>query len=123
METKYRLKKEARQFFKEKLHKEIHVLKTWKEYDVTEPLLEEVELVHIEYGTFPRRVGESSSKSASLCGHSGNEKEAHFEFHFIINDIDWKDYDRLNKDSFIAEWMDELQKVTNKLIKTKVSTP
>jgi len=120
METKYRLKKEARQFFDKKLSKEIKTLESWRKEAVTSPLLEEVELVYINYGTYPKRISETSGFSASLCGHKGTEKESHFEFHVIVNDVDWKDYDKINNDSFIAKWMDEIQKVTNQLIKKAI---
>ena len=120
MEIKYRLKKEARQFFNKKLHKEIKTLANWNKEAVTTPLLEEVEMVYINYGTFPEKLYETRGFSASLCVHKGNEKESHFEFHFIVNDIDWKRYDLLNNDSFITKWMDEIQKVSNNLIKSQL---
>lgn len=119
MEKKYKLKKEARQFFDSKLHKEVNSHDFWIKNAVTTPLLEEVGIVHIEYGSFPKELGKGS-KSTSLCGHDGNKKLSHFEFTVYVNGMDWQQYEQVNDSTFLAKWMDELQKTTDKLIQSKI---
>lgn len=107
--SKYKLKKEARQFFEEKLHKEIKPLKFWNEETISERLLDEVDKVYVDYGI------KASESRTDLCGWSSNngEPNAHFEFTVRVNDMPNDDY----KNVKIADVMDEIQKVLNKHFK------
>lgn len=111
METKFKLKKEARQFFDVKYHKEIQTLKWWDSIKVHKNLLDEVELCHIDYGHTEKLSKDSSS--TSLCGWTQDGKKAEFRFTLKVIDIEHSDYDKVK----IAELMDEMQKVCNKYFK------
>jgi len=50
MIQKYKLKVEARKFFDEKHHTEMYDLKTWNAMGIPIQVLDEVEMVYIEYG-------------------------------------------------------------------------
>lgn len=107
--ARYKLKKEARQFFEENLHKEIKPLQFWLDERISERLLDEVDKVYINYGI------KTSESAAQLCGWSSNngEPNAHFHFTVIVDDMSLNDYKNIE----IAEVMDEIQKVLNKYFK------
>lgn len=105
---KYRLKKEARQFFDEKYHTEAQEVKWWKSNEIPIQLLEEVERVYVVYGHEKPLLG-SGTRSWSLNGWSGEAKEAEIRFAIKIADIDHSDYESLE----IEKIMDEIQKVLN----------
>ena len=107
---KYKLKKEARQFFDENLHNEIKTKEFWEKQLISIALLDEVDRVYIDYG---RRT---SQNSANLCGWSSNNgivPEAHFDFTVKVSDIDYKDYVKVKP----SDLMDEMQKVLNRFFR------
>lgn len=106
MKRKYKLKKEARQFFDKKYHTVIHTGKYWEELNIHENLLDEVEKVYVDYGI------RASPIASVISGWSSNEGEPTAEFHFTlkVNDISSKKYEQVS----IPELMDEMQKVVNK---------
>lgn len=106
METKYKLKKDARQFFDEKYHEKIQPLEYWNEITVHKNLLDEVERCYIDYGhEFGTRT--------DLSGWTSIGNKAEFRFTLNVTDINNTDYDKVN----VAELMDEMQKVCNKYFK------
>jgi hypothetical protein len=103
--TKYRLKKEARQFFDDKFHRYAEPMKFWTNHKIHRNLLEEVELVHIEYGHLEK--ADKNSQIIDLCSWENNE--AVFRFILRVNEINNYKFDAVK----IAELMDEMQKVVN----------
>lgn len=108
--TKFRLKKEARQFFEQKdFIRSILPLSVWVDHHrIPEELLEIVEPVYVSYGH--ERISPTGVRTANLAGWSGEEKQAHFEFTVWVNDIEAEDYGNIK----VAELMDEMQKVLNR---------
>lgn len=106
METKYKLKPEARQFFGDKYHTQIGDLKLWKSTGIPIELLDEVELVYVQ-------LGHERDNSSSLCGWSLKGPEAHFHFTIKVRDIDNTQYQEIDR----AKLIDEIQKVTNRFFK------
>lgn len=105
---KYRLKKEARQFFKKKHHTDIKTEEEWFKNRIPIEVLEEVEKVYLKYGV------KTSEAAASLCGLDHGEKLAHFEFTVIVEDITFKEYESVDT----SEMMDKIQKVLNQYFKS-----
>ena len=104
---KYKLKKEARQFFDEKHHTNIYPIEVWKKEGIHINLLDEVDRVYIDYGI------KFSESGTGLKGHSGEKKEAHYEFTIRVLDMDYKEYENVK----VAPLMDELQKVCDRYFK------
>ena len=107
MKTLYRLKKEARQFFSERMAKQIAKLEYWEKQNVHMNLLEQVENVYVEYGI------KDTPNSASLCGWSSNNgvtPSAEFRFTLKVNDIELNQYQTVN----IPDLMDAIQEAANK---------
>lgn len=104
----YKLKKEARQFFEEKFHKEVKPLKYWESLIISERLLDEVDKVYIEYG---KKIGDRTE----LCGWSSNDgyPVARFEFTVYVNDMSDTNYENVK----VSDVMDEIQAVLNKYFK------
>ncbi len=107
--NKYRLKKDARQFFDEKFHDKISSLEFWEKEIISINLLDEVENVYVEYGI------KSSENGTSLKGWGDGYGNPKAQFHFTVNvkDISCKKYDTVK----IPELMDEMQKVLNRFFK------
>ena len=105
---RYRLKKEARQFFKDKYHTGVNSFEYWKQNNIPIEVLEEVEKVYLKYGV------KTSEAAASLCGLDHGEKLAHFEFTVIVEDITHKEYESVDT----SEMMDNIQKVLNRYFKS-----
>ncbi len=105
---KYRLKKEVREFFKDKFSTDIYSLETWRSYTIPEEILELVPKVHIIYGN--EYITSSGTKVSSLKGCSGPDKEAKFHFTIVFSDITFNEYDEVD----VAEVMDEIQQVLNR---------
>jgi hypothetical protein len=109
--TKYKLKKEARQFFEDKYHQEIKEISFWKDLCIPIQLLDEVDIVYVDYGH--ESILTSGTKTSSLKGWSREGKRAEFRFSLQVNDIEISDYEKVD----IVELMDEIQKVTNSYFK------
>jgi predicted RNA-binding protein with TRAM domain len=105
--TKYRLKKEARQFFKKDLSENVKPIEFWVSKNIHENLLEETEKVYVEYGKW------ASDVSKSLKSHDGNNKLAALEFTVFITDCPSDVYN----DIPVPKVMDEIQKVLNRYFK------
>jgi hypothetical protein len=99
---KYKLKKEARNFFVDKFHTVNETLEWWNKNLINIELLDEVPMVYVERG---RWTGESS-RSLSQFSKDG----AIFEFTVHAPDLKMKDYEEMKT----AELMDEIQRVLNK---------
>ena len=110
---KYKLKKEARQFFDEKYHTKIYPLSIWEKELISINLLDEVENVYVDYGV------KTSPNSSNLSGWSSNDgnPKAHFEFTVNVLDIENRSYESVK----VAEVIDEIQKVLNKYFKRYVN--
>lgn len=106
---KYKLKKEARQFFKNDLHEKIYTLETWNKQGMPINILDEVDRVHIEYGI------KTSEHGTDLKGWSSNDGNPKGHFHFTVNvsDIDNDKYEDIS----VPKLMDEMQKVINSFFK------
>lgn len=105
---KYRLKPDARKFFDKKLHHENQKMIWWqKYYGIPIELLDEVEMVYIDYGHSYKL--ESGTKTANLQGWQSDGRKARFHFTVKIDDIEHKDYDKIN----LADVMQEIQTVLN----------
>src|SRR6478609_10695196 len=109
MELKYKLKKEARQFFKKDWHTDILTSDRWKKRSIPTELLDEVEKVYLSFGI------STSDISKTLCGHKGNERESHFEFTVHVADHDWKEYEAVDRGAL----MDKIQSVLDTYFKRK----
>lgn len=105
METeKYKLKKEARQFFDDKYSEKIYPLKTWNSEGIHINLLDKVSRVFVDYG---QKRNESST---DLKSWHGSNKTAEIQFTLCVSEIDYSEYDDLD----IPELMDNLQKTVDK---------
>lgn len=102
----YKLKKEAKIFFKHDLHEKIKSIEFWNNEKIHENLLQEVDNVFVEYGI---KTSECSSQLKGWNSNDGNPK-AHFHFTVHVSNIDSERYDKVS----IPEMMDEMQKVVNK---------
>jgi len=113
MEIKYRLKKDARQFFEKKqISTDIYTLSKWKDvHGIPEELLEEVPRVHVSYGH--ERIGSTGVRSSHLGGWRSDEQMAYFQFTVWVNDVSNTDYSSIKQD----EMMDEIQKVLDRYFK------
>lgn len=103
---KYRLKQQARQFFKEDYCRKIMTLPFWETANIHPNLLEEVEPIYIKYG---QKSGENSE---NLSGWSSNDgsPEAHFNFTIYANQMSHKNYENFP----VSDLMSEIQEVVNK---------
>jgi hypothetical protein len=102
----YRLKKEAVPFFNEECATKILDLKTWKEYQVEEKALEEVEEACVYFGA------RYSEKSSSLCGWSNLKKKdggAYFSFSIRFPSVKYEEFDRFSNGKIVRELMDRIQ--------------
>lgn len=102
---KYRLKKQARQFFKEDYARKVEEMEIWQSNNIHENLLEEVEPVYVKYG---KRF---SDNTADLSGWSSNDgsPEAHFHFTVFANNMSHKDYEMFP----VSDLMSEMQNLIN----------
>jgi hypothetical protein len=107
MEQLYRLKKEARQFFGEQEKGAAKPLDWWQGQCISRVLLDEVEMVYVQYGQVVDAL------RTSLCGHEGPKQKAHFHFTVYIEGMSDKEYDKVD----VIAVMDEVQKVLNRFFK------
>lgn len=107
---KFKLKKDARHFFKKDLSEKIEKLDWWKKIGIPIELLDEVDVVYIEFGN------EERPGFVSCRGWSGKNNEANFKFTIKVVDIEHKDYEKIDT----VELMDEIQRVINEFIKERI---
>lgn len=109
MTQKYKLKVNARQFFSKEYARHIEPMTFWKSVEVPIQLLDEVDLVYVDYGH--ESVLDSGTKYNSLSGW--RKEEADFKFTIKVQEMTSKEYNEVN----IHELMDEFQKIANKFFK------
>jgi len=107
----YRLKKEVRLLFDERYCGKIKEIEYWEKEKFRLELLDEVENVHIEYGS----LSNPSSNIKNLKDWTSDGKKARFYFTLNVLDIENQLYEKAD----ISELMSELQKTANKFFKTK----
>ena len=105
-QTKYRLKKEAREFFEKHYHTDIKSIESWKSCCIPRQLLEKVENVYIDYGIWENP---NTLSIKSWDRRNGGK----FEFTVYVNDMTNEEYKNVN----MSEVMDEIQKVLNNYFK------
>ncbi len=110
MTQKYKLKVDARKFFSKEYARHIEPMTFWKSVEVPIQLLDEVDLVYVDYGH--ESVLESGTKYSSLSGWSGQEG-AQYKFTIKVQDMKNAEYEKVN----IHELMDEFQKVANRFFR------
>lgn len=102
---KYRLKEEARKFFKEKHHTAIYPFDTWDSLQVCEDALEEVEEMYLSYGI---------KKDDITTYYSGwNQKEGHFQFTIHIPAMTNSKYEIIHNPIIIRDLMNNIQNTIN----------
>jgi hypothetical protein len=112
MEPKYKLKKEARQFFdNQKYHTTIQSLESWESSKIPIQLLDEVERCYVAYGHKEQLTKDLTTTSLSSWSQESNAAE--FKFSLKVSDITIVQHNKVK----IAELMDEMQKVANKFFK------
>lgn len=110
---RFRLKKEARQFFDKEQHVRIETLEVWNSLTISEVLLEPVGRVLIEYGIV--KDDSDKTKLTNLCSWKGTEQEAEFKFTLRVSDITNKEYTIVDK----VVLMDALEETANKFFTHK----
>lgn len=106
--NKYRLKKEARQFFKPDMALRISPMSFWEKETVHPALLDEVERVNVTYG---KQTGMDSRTMSNWKSDDGDGKSvANFFFTVTLNDCTNEEYNDVN----VAELMDKIQAAINK---------
>jgi hypothetical protein len=102
----YRLKKEAVPFFKEECATKILSMEQWKQYQVEEKALEEVEDAIVYFGF-------QHETYSSLCGwSSADRKDSGANFHFTIRfpSVKYEEYDKFSNGKITRELMDRVQR-------------
>lgn len=102
---KYRLKKEAVPFFKEKLATDIYDRFTWESLQVDEKALEEVGDPFIKYGHYYKM--ESGTTAGVTCGWSKEGSHFHFTIHFPS--VQFGQHDKFSNGRVIRGLMDRFQ--------------
>jgi len=105
---KYRLKKEARQFFAESERNNIQDMEYWKRETIHENLLEEVDCVYVEAGI---KVG--GRKDISGWKSGDGSPESRFDFTVNILDSSNEEYKKINT----LELLDTIQSAVNSFVK------
>lgn len=112
MEQKFKLKKEARQFFDEYLHRRTQSLESWAEANIPIQLLDKTDLCYVYFGYDE----ETEDRIHTILTQWENDgKKADFRFTLRIEDMESADYHKVK----ISEVMDEIQKVVNEYFKYK----
>ena len=109
METKYKLKVDARKFFTKEYSRHIEPIRFWESVNIHINLLDEVDTVYVDYGH--ESVLESGTKTSSLSGW--NKDFADFRFAIKFPEMKHDQYEKVK----IHELMDEFQKVANRYFK------
>jgi hypothetical protein len=102
MEKMYRLKPEARPFFKEKFATAVMPLESWTlTYQADMNAIEEVKAPHITYGHRTKSGGTLAGWSAEDGSH----------FHFTINfpSTKYQEHDKFSNGKVLAALMDKIQ--------------
>jgi len=107
---KYKLKVKARRFFPE-MSKDVEKIEFWKKNVIPIQLLDEVDLVYIEYGQKA-----CSGEKRALEGWSLTPLKAQFTFTLKVMDVEYNDYNKIN----IPELMDKIQIVVNRFFKKAI---
>jgi hypothetical protein len=112
MEQKWRLKKEARQFFEKRgfVNNRLSLCHWMEHHKIPEELLEMVENCHVTFGH--DSVSEYGTRSSSLSGWKSDGKTAHFQFTVWVGEIEQSDY----RDIDINDLLDEIQKTLNRYL-------
>lgn len=108
--AKFRLKKEARPFFKEKFSSSIYDWETWERLNVDNAALEKVEDCFVTYG----HERESDNLKSSSLGGWSNEKGSRFHFTLHFPSIQYREHDEFSKGRVVAEMMDKIQRELNR---------
>lgn len=111
MEQKFKLKKEARAFFKEYLGRRIQTLESWNKDNIPIQLIEKTDLCYVYFGHDEKT---EDGVHTMLNKWESDGKCADFRFTLRIDDIEYKEYNSVE----IAEVMDEIQVVLNKYFTT-----
>lgn len=105
--SKFRLKREAVEFFQSKYTTAVHELSTWSDLGVDEKALEKVEPAHITYGH-----KNLNNSSANLAGWGG-EDGSHFHFTIHFPSMKFMEYDHFKKGKMTRKLMNEIQDKIN----------
>jgi sulfite reductase beta subunit-like hemoprotein len=108
---KYRLKKEAVQFFAEKHATSIYMLHTWEELGVDINALDEIEEAWIDYGGPESKISTGASSRSIAGWNKDNGGHFHFTIHFPNTEM--RDHDNFSKGRVIRSLMDEIQYTVN----------
>jgi len=100
---RYKLKKEAVQFFKEDHATSVKDFETWNKLNVDQKALEEIKEAHITFGH--RDKDRNGSSLAGWCQENGSH------FHFTINfpSIKMREHDQFSNGRLIRELMENIQ--------------
>lgn len=112
---KYRLKKEAVQFFRKDLATAVYDWVTWtKTYNVDEKAIEEVEPCFVSFG-FETETGTSLKGWGNPESpiNKRSEKGAHFHFTLHFPSMKYEEYDRFEKGKLTRNLMSRIQDVVN----------
>lgn len=105
--NKYRLKKEAVQFFKEKHATAIYSFDDWEKLGVDTKALEKIEDAYITYGH-----RDKDNKGASLSGWSQDDGQ---HFHLTLNfpSVKYKEHDEFSNGRVLRKLLDRIQNQIN----------
>jgi hypothetical protein len=112
MEAKYKLKKEARQFFDSKYHTAIYPLSIWQKEGIPIQLLEEVQRVHIQSG-HKKECSDGTEYTNISSWNKDRNHSSEFMFTVHVKDVKCSEHDKIS----VAEMMDEMQRVLNRYFK------
>lgn len=99
---KYKLKKEAVQYFHEKYASSVYEIGTWEGIGIDVKALEEVKPAYISYGIKTSNIG------SSLSGWDENGSHYHFTINFPS--MKMHEHDKFSKGRYIRKLMDKIQK-------------
>lgn len=101
---KFRLKKEATPFFKERLATSIQTYDFWEKMGIDHLALEEIEDAYISYGHESKR---SELSSSTLSGWDDKGSRIHFTIHFPS--VKMSEHDKFTNGKCIRGLMDRIQ--------------
>lgn len=107
---RYRLKKEAVQFFAHDVATAVLTLDEWRTNHVDEKALEEVKPLYVTYG-----FKEKNSSSLSGWSNPDGNAVAGSHFHFTLNfpSVTFYEHDKFAKGKIVRELMDKMQSQLN----------
>lgn len=103
----FRLKKEATQFFAEKLATQICSYDTWEKYGVDMNALEKVEDTYITFGHY------MSENANSLSGWD-IKNGSHFHFTIKFPSVKFMEHDKFQNGRMVRELMNKIQNNINR---------